>query len=404
VEQKSDKTSKDPVKKKLKSPTNLLKDTWDLYKVRIKTLLGIVLVLFLAIFVIGMAALFVFGILGFFVFPDSISYLPFSEQLAIGEGNILITVTFFLLVVVLFILILVIQAWGQVALLYAIKDSDEEIGVKESFRRSRSKILSYFWLVFLNGLVVVGGFLLFVIPGIIFVVWFSLSTFVFVSEDIRGMNALLKSREYVRGRWLAVFGRFFFIGVLFLIVYAVPSYTFELLGMSSVGDIYEGISSLFINPFGVIYSFLLYKNLKSVKGEFEFTPATRTKATSIIGISGLLLIPILLGIVALVVINPSAQLSKARDAARASNQLSLKRSLEMYRIDKGKYPANLDQLIPEYLSKISEDLDSDSNYEYVQLERGESYQLCVVYENKPRECIGPSSGLDFPTQEEYKQK
>jgi hypothetical protein len=340
----------------LTGPFDLLKEAWDLYKARIGTFLGVVLLPMLVLFLL--VVLFVIG------------------------G-------------------IVIQMWGQVALVVAVRDSSEAIGIKESFRRGRSKILSYWWLMCLSGLIVMGGYMLFVIPGVVFSIWFSFALYVLVSEDVRGMNALLKSREYVKGRWWAVFGRLLFIGLVSFTVYVVPSILFEFLDLSWVGSIYSWLVSLVLTPIVVAYSFLLYENIKSVKGDFEFTPTTKSKvAFIVVGILGFLVIPAILFAVVLVAINPAEQMSKARDAVRRSDQMSIKNTLEMYYIDEGAYPIELDQLVPEYLLQVPKDSDDELEYEYVQLEGGASYELCVDYESKPRECVDPSSNLieTFPSE------
>jgi len=51
--------------------------------------------------------------------------------------------------------------WGQLALICAIKDSGENIGVIESYRRAWRKILSYWWVTFLTTSIVLGGSFLF---------------------------------------------------------------------------------------------------------------------------------------------------------------------------------------------------------------------------------------------------
>lgn len=126
--------------------------------------------------------------------------LPFVAVL--GTGMV------FLLAVLLVLFVAIGSAWGQIALIYAIKDTEERIGIMESYRRGWGKILSYWWMSFLTSIIIFGGLFLFVIPGIIFSVWFSLGIFVLIAEDRKGMDALLKSREYVRGRWGSVFWRF----------------------------------------------------------------------------------------------------------------------------------------------------------------------------------------------------
>ncbi len=58
----------------------------------------------------------------------------------------------------------------------------------------------------LAGLAVLGGFLLLVVPGLIFLVWFSQSAYVVVNEDLSGVAALKRSRQLVRNRFWDVAG------------------------------------------------------------------------------------------------------------------------------------------------------------------------------------------------------
>jgi len=78
------------------------------------------------------------------------------------------------------------------------------------------------WVGLLAGFVGAGGFLLFVIPGIVFTVWFCFAQFVLVREDLRGMDALLKSREYVRGKGGKVALRLLLVWAVTLLLVAVP--------------------------------------------------------------------------------------------------------------------------------------------------------------------------------------
>jgi len=374
-------------KQSITSPFDLLSEAWSLYKSRFKTLVGVVLIPPLVTIVAFVVAAIAFAMLGL-VFGLSSTFSVFDD------GSVLAIVVFVVIFLAIFVIFFIIQVWGQVALVVAVKDSSEAIGIRESFKRSRSKILSFWWVMSLAGLIVVGGYILFLIPGLIIGVWFSLALYVLVSEDVRGMNALLKSREYVKGRWWAVFGRFFFIGLLSFTVYVVPSFLFEFLDLSWVGSIYSWLVSLVLTPVVVIYSFLLYKNIKFVKGDFEFTPTGKSKvALIVVGILGTLLIPVILGIIVLVAIDPAAQMSKARDAVRVSHQSSIKQKLDRYFLDEGEYPTGLDQLVPGYFPELPKDPSSDLEYEYVQLESGASYEFCVDYELEPRECVDPSSNL-----------
>src|SRR3989344_3979582 len=94
--------------------------------------------------------------------------------------------------------------WAQAALFMGIVASDENIGIRESFRRARGKILSMYWVMILSIFIFIGGFVLLIIPALIFATWFSFAIFVFFAEGTRGLDALLKSKEYVRGRFWGV--------------------------------------------------------------------------------------------------------------------------------------------------------------------------------------------------------
>lgn len=190
----------------------ILSQAWALYKQRLGTFLGVMIIPTLVLIVI--VPLFV----GSELLESKFLYSKFSAG-ASGFSVVAAKVSF--------LIIFISQLWGETALLYAIKDSQEGIGVVEAYRRGWHKIFSYLWLSFLAGFIIIGGFLLFVIPGIIFAVWFGVAAFVLIAEDLKGMNALLNSREYVRGKWGDVFWRLIFISVLSFIIGIIPIFIFS---------------------------------------------------------------------------------------------------------------------------------------------------------------------------------
>lgn len=252
-----------------------------IYKQRLGTFLGIMAIPML-IMIVLFAILVSSGLL-------AILFSPKFPAVAIG---FLLLTLFFLIILIIFS---IISACGQTALLYAIKDNQERIGVIESYRRGWHKILSYWWISLLRWFITLGGFLLLIVPGIIFAIWFSLAPFILIAEDLRGMNALLKSREYVRGNWFGVFWRFFFIGAISFIIYLVPSVIASVLKIPLVENISRLIIALFWAPLVTTYSFLVYSNLKALKGEIAFAP-TKGKKTAfiLVGLLGVLFIPAIL--------------------------------------------------------------------------------------------------------------
>ena len=137
---------------------------------------------------------------------------------------------------------------------------EEELGVREAFARSWEKFLPFAWVSFLVGFVVSGGFLLLIIPGIIFSIWFFFAHFVIFDDDTRGMSALLKSRAYVSGRWFDVFLRLMLIWACSAAVGTVPL----------VGP----LLTLVTVPFVMVYQALLFRDLKGVAGPVAYGCST----------------------------------------------------------------------------------------------------------------------------------
>ncbi len=95
--------------------------------------------------------------------------------------------------------VLFAASWGNAAFHIAVTDPKSR--VLEAFRRARGLTIPSFWVGVLMAGIIVGGCFL-VVPGVIFAVWFFFAQFVLAREDERGLDALLKSREYVSGKWL----------------------------------------------------------------------------------------------------------------------------------------------------------------------------------------------------------
>lgn len=157
------------------------------------------------------------------------------------------------LIVLIFSLVaLVVNFWVELAFFYAIKEKDAKTDAKSLLKFSWPNIYSYAWIAFLMGIIMMAGFLLLIIPGIIFSIWFSLSLYVFVFEEVKGMKALKRSKELVYGYWWPVFGRLFVFGLCAAVLGVLPLIGFLL-------NIFLAM------PMGIIYGYFLYEDLKKIK-------------------------------------------------------------------------------------------------------------------------------------------
>lgn len=167
--------------------------------------------------------------------------------------------------------------WVAAASIYAIVD---ETGVKESLGLALGRIRAFLWLFSLVGLIIGGGYGLLIIPGILFTVWFFFAQYILAAEDTRGMDALLKSREYVRGHGWAVFGR-----ILLAMLVCVPLSLIPLIGP---------LLSILFGPFMLIYANEIYQDLRQLKPDIIYNASNGHKAAWItLGIVGFLAMPVI---------------------------------------------------------------------------------------------------------------
>ena len=100
---------------------------------------------------------------------------------------------------------------------------------------------------------------------------YSLSLWVFFYEGFTGRQALKRSKELVKGYWWSVFGRItgfiFVIYIAKLIATAIPLTIINSTTFSAVWKLVIQIISFLVAPVFIIYSQLIFKELKRIKGE-----------------------------------------------------------------------------------------------------------------------------------------
>lgn len=239
-----------PAKKELIDIGDMLENAWNLYRVRFKTFLAIMGlqmggVIALLVLLVGIPLLLLFARAGFNLSKLSLSANP--STIIIFAVPITLAVT----------LILVLVYVSRVALLFAISD---EVGgnLAQYFGRGLSLFLSYAWITFLIGIVVMLGFILMIIPGIIFWIWFAFAEFVLIKENLKGTQALSRSRELVRGRFFDVLIRIIIIVALASAINIVASAILSLARLSGLSSL---LSSLFLTPYVTTAYYFLYRSL-----------------------------------------------------------------------------------------------------------------------------------------------
>jgi len=146
------------------------------------------------------------------------------------------------------------------------------VGIKESYKTGFKKFFPYCWVISLIFLAVVGGFLLLIIPGIIFAVRFSLAGYAYIIEGTRSTKALKRSKQLVKGNWWYVLGAPLICGIIYGICIYVPIGVLFAILKFGLKLPYRLCTPLFQIPAGLamitstaVYV-LMFRNLRDVKG------------------------------------------------------------------------------------------------------------------------------------------
>lgn len=260
----------------LPGPWDLAREAWELFLNRFWSLVKV----FGLNVVLGVGALLVGGIVGgaiFFAFG--------------GKMTPVLGVVLGILLVVLVVVFMYISLWMQAAYLLALTGTKETIKMKEVLKKARPFILPLFLTSLLTSFLVMGGFFLFLIPGLLLSIWFSQQQYIVVFEKKSTFLALHTSREYFRGRFFPVFWRMIavYLPVILLGILISPSSQQD--SPSALNSLFQLISFI-AQPLYLAYGVVLYKHLgKTIDQEISTVPSSaRNQYLFIAGAGYLLLI------------------------------------------------------------------------------------------------------------------
>lgn len=173
--------------------------------------------------------------------------------------------------------------------MWVIAKEDKTVTWKEAYKKGWTLAIPASVVGILTILFVLGGFILLIIPGIYLAISYTFVQYILFADNIQGREALRASKYYVKGYWLAVFGR----SLVFGLVVGLIS---MLIGAGSVGPqwgaimqsikngvepqiqsnlfvdlIASAFSILVVTPLSTIFTYLMYKSLKEIKGEYTHT-------------------------------------------------------------------------------------------------------------------------------------
>jgi predicted Zn finger-like uncharacterized protein len=241
----------------------LFERSYDLFTRRIGTLLLLVLVCLVAILA---PVLLMMGV-GFgagLLFPDLMAPLLAGGGVTGGIIGALAAI------------------WGGGAFLCAV--TDEALDLPAALRAGWERYLPFLWLFLLAGFLQGGATLFFLVPGVILWVCFAFAPYMVAEGRARGMDALMLSLSYSKEDWFAIFLRLLLLWLVGVALGAIPF----------VG----GALSLIYLPFQYILVWVLYRNLRTVRGEgLQPAGGAGRVAVVVVALLGWLLVPFIVFLV-----------------------------------------------------------------------------------------------------------
>ena len=152
----------------------------------------------------------------------------------------------------------IISLLGRTATIWFIHTSDKPRGIILLFKEVWPLLWKFFRTQILAGAIIFFGFVLLIIPGLIFAVRFIFVPFIVMVENLSGPDALRQSRAYVKGKFWGVLGRSLFIGLFAAIVSAISSR----INQPLITGLIQLLMALIYAPLSTIYFYNLYQACK----------------------------------------------------------------------------------------------------------------------------------------------
>lgn len=240
----------------------LFKESLDEYGKKFMQILQVFLFLYLIpIFAIAMIfILIVISFLGInFLTGMSVSDLESSiTGLATSNSDTYsnIFIMIFLIFFILLLIFLILQMLASICFLNIGFSKKQDISFKEIFNKSRPYLMIYLGLAIVQGLALFGLYLLLIIPGIIFSVYWMFSPYILINEKKGIINSMRESKKLVDGKWWTIFSYTLLIFLIIIAVNIIASFI-PLLG--------SFIPYLVTTPFVILFYKNLYLDIKGNK-------------------------------------------------------------------------------------------------------------------------------------------
>lgn len=186
----------------------IIKNSWEIYAKNWRRLFPYMLMIFLPNFIlgpVGFASIYLdkFAPRGFFMYLNN------------------------LIVFAVFVASLIFTLWAAAAMaknLKTLAEGQPDLKWRDALGNTSRFIWPIIYTSLLVMLIILGGTILLIIPGIIFSVWYVFAYYAVIFEEKKGYEALKTSKALVTGRWWGTLWRLIAPGIFYGFLAAILSY------------------------------------------------------------------------------------------------------------------------------------------------------------------------------------
>lgn len=162
-----------------------------------------------------------------------------------------------------------------------------DVSVGEAYQYVLPKIGTLIWAGFLVGLVTALGFLLLIVPGIIFGLWFALVTPAIIVEGLAASQGMSRSKALASGNLGKIFSTLFVAGIISAIIAGIVTWAGGFLGAAMfatgpgswfVSQFTQVLGEVLAAPIWAVAVVLLYYDLRIRKEGFDLEMMARELA------------------------------------------------------------------------------------------------------------------------------
>lgn len=158
----------------------------------------------------------------------------------------------------------------QAATYLLVRDAEKDLGILELLKKAKSKVFDFLSVILLSAFSIMLWSFLFIVPGVIAALRYSLAPWVYFYEGLKGTAALKRSNDLVKGYTAAVFARFGLLYLLFFLVVFIPLAVLDLVEapryMVLAWNVISQALAIASGPFFLVFSCFVYWDLVKIKG------------------------------------------------------------------------------------------------------------------------------------------